>query len=84
MAAMNAIECVLCERPFTIVDVQLFNFFLANGLCYDCCRKMYKQDEAISCFGKQYDPIAMECKKLCPDRKVCPLFQSGEIKKLRR
>ena len=82
--AGTSIDCVLCQLPFTLEDVRKKNFFLDSGVCYACYKKMFKLPSDISCFGKEYSPLAFECKQLCPDRKICPLFQSKEIKKLRK
>lgn len=82
--ALVRLECVLCHAPFTQEDILKFNYFFENGLCYQCCRKLYKLPKAVSCFGKRYSALALECKKICPDRKVCPLFQSKEIREMRK
>jgi hypothetical protein len=77
------LECVLCEGLYTEEDVLSLLFFSSTRVCYKCYKKLYKAKEAISCFGKQYDGNAVECRELCPDRKVCPKFFSGKIFKYR-
>ena len=39
-------------------------------VCDDCYRVMVRSSE--SCFAKEYQATAIECRSLCPDRKVCP------------
>jgi hypothetical protein len=77
-------ECVLCETLYTEEDILSLLFFSATRICYRCYKKLYRSDKSISCFGKQYDPMALECRELCPDRKICPKFFTGKIFKLRK
>ena len=78
------LECVLCDHLFSEGDIQNFLFFPQTRICYNCYRKMQKADPAISCFGKQFDVMAEECRSLCPDRKLCPGFQKGRYIRLRK
>lgn len=80
----SGIECTFCEKRFTEGDILKLNYFLDSRLCYECSKKLYKSDSYYSCFGKQYEPLALECRLLCPDRKVCPLFFSRKIFRLRK
>ena len=77
-------DCVLCDGQFTEVDIANFIFFPSTRICYKCYRKMQKTATAISCFGKQFDIMAEECRSLCPDRKLCPGFSSGKFVRLRK
>lgn len=79
-----SLECVRCGGAFTIEDTLRFEFFFESGLCYECCKVLKKAPPDINCFGKLYDPLNPACKRLCPDRKVCPIFMSGDIKLLRK
>lgn len=78
------LECILCHTPFTKEAILRFEFFFESGVCYSCYVKMQALPANISCFGKRYSPIVLECKRICPDRKVCPLFQSKEIRSMRK
>lgn len=84
MSATASIECVKCERPFTEEDVKLLNYFVESGLCYECSKKLYKLSDEVSCFGKLHSSTARECRFICPDRKICPLFFTKEIFILRK
>ncbi len=79
-----SLECVRCGQSFTLDDVLRYEFFFESGLCYECCRSFFRLPEDINCFGKLYDPVNPSCKRFCPDRKVCPLFMTKEIKALRK
>jgi hypothetical protein len=78
------LECVLCENLFSEEDIYQFLFFSATRICYKCYKKLFKVKTYISCFGKQYSSNAVECRELCPDRKICPKFFTGKIFKLRK
>lgn len=78
------LECITCDELYTEIDVENFRFFPSTGVCYNCYRAMQKADTSISCFGKQYDALANECRELCPDRKLCPSFANKKFIKLRQ
>lgn len=84
MANAPSLECVRCGESFTFEDTLRFEFFFESGLCYECCRILYRTPIEFNCFGKAYDPLNPSCKRLCPDRKVCPLFMTKEIRPLRK
>src|SRR5437016_2479291 len=78
------LECITCDETYTEVDVENFRYFPSTGVCYNCYRAMQKAPITISCFGKEYDALANECRELCPDRKQCPSFANGKYVKLRK
>lgn len=84
MSGAATIECVKCEQLFTQEDIKYLRYFIESGLCFQCSYKLYKLPEDVACFGKLYSNTAKECKLLCPDRKVCPLFFTREVFELRR
>jgi hypothetical protein len=61
----------------TRIDAVTFRLF-PTGVCLGCYNQL--QASTTSCFGKMYHEE--ECPKECPDREICPLFQSGEIKSM--
>lgn len=75
------LECLLCRRGVTSEEVRLGLFQLSSNVCNQCYRKMQDSPYEKSCFGKVtivhpkrqlgYNPNAIECKELCPDRVVC-------------
>ena len=77
----KVLRCTQCRQQFSEEDVLAYNYFVQNGLCYQCCEAMRKAPVKQSCFGKKrkYDSDALECRDLCPDRKVCPMFVNGSI-----
>ena len=91
------LSCVLCEKKFSESDIENLEFFPEQMICFSCYEKGRKKDHRTWCFGKKnvtgssgnvvlygYDPQAsLDCRKYCPDRKVCFLFASGKIKTLR-
>jgi len=84
-------ECVLCSYPYSELDIFNHLFFIETRICYKCYRKMQKADYSISCFGKYtdgknlgYTSLSEDCRSLCPDRRLCPLFANREIIKLRK
>jgi len=83
-----SVECILCRRSFTEVDILGYRYFIESGICEQCYKKMQALPASISCFGKNgkhgYDPISRECKQLCPDRKVCPMFLGSRLQRLKR
>jgi len=93
----NLLKCVLCGKGFSELDVENLNFFPIQLICFVCYQKGSKQDHRVWCFGKMntvgangkiiaygYDPaVSADCNKYCPDRKICFLFASQKIDKLR-
>lgn len=84
MGAM--LECARCGRLFSEELVYAFEFFPDNHLCFDCCESLKQLKHSKCCFGKLtqgkmlgYDPKALPCKQLCPDRNVCKLFVGGTV-----
>lgn len=61
--------CLLCSKRFSILDVRAGDYVPETQICIISYREM-AQDPA-SCFGKQYDETAVECREFCPDRSVC-------------
>lgn len=78
------LECVLCESLYSEEDILNLLFFSSTRICFKCYKKLFKVKDSISCFGKTYDGNAVECRELCPDRKICPKFFTGKIFKYRR
>jgi hypothetical protein len=91
-----SLECILCEHQFSLDDVRLLNFFPSTGVCFDCYQKGQSASFATWCFGKTsvtgpngnllqygYDPEAKVCSEECPDRRICPLFWTGQIQEWR-
>jgi hypothetical protein len=78
------LECLKCERKYSEQDIADLKFFPRTSICYICYRNLQKAPITIACFGKQdkmqaYNPLAVECRLICPDRTICPKFVSGEI-----
>jgi len=67
------LRCAGCPTRYSKIDAATFHLF-PTGLCLSCYREM---QAAPGCFGRRYDKN--ECPEACPDRTVCPLFQSKEI-----
>ena len=76
------IECVVCTIRYSLADIESGLYSLHTGVCSRCYAKMQKQPHHVSCFGKPsvanskgkqlgYNPKAIECKQLCPDRSIC-------------
>jgi len=91
-AKIGMLECILCEKHFNTQDVTELKFFPSTGICFDCYKAGVDAPYQKWCFGKTniygpggrilnhgYDPDVRECRKECPDRKLCPLFVTGQI-----
>ena len=78
--------CVVCASRFSEAAVRDGTFFLETLVCLNCYQRMYRQPRSVSCFGKDtlrqkggghqygFDPHALECKSVCPDRNICQTF----------
>ena len=92
-------QCILCNKRFSEKDVEELRYFPEQGICFKDYYDGFKQDHRTWCFGKRntvdpdtgkitrygFDPQKSDdCKKLCPDRKVCRLFVSREIFRYRK
>lgn len=60
------LHCILCWKPYTLADSYSLDYFVSSAVCRSCY-----EHKAPECFGKRFDPEAIECKRLCPDRVVC-------------
>lgn len=87
---VGELECGRCQHRFSEHDVCCYRFFPDNHLCYKCCKELQRADHKVSCFGKLtvgkrlgYERSAIECKELCPDRRVCVMFAEGSVVKMR-
>lgn len=91
------LTCTLCNRKFSEKDVENLNFFPDQLICFKCYDEGSKKEHRVWCFGKKslvaptgkvlaygFDPThSSDCRKHCPDRKVCFLFATGTIHRLR-
>jgi hypothetical protein len=78
-----ALECLLCKTRFTEEKVVRGDYNIETFICSSCYKKMQDKPHEQSCFGKPttiflngkkhlgYEPEAVECTKLCPDRILC-------------
>jgi hypothetical protein len=78
------LECLTCEEKYSEQDIAENKFFPRTCICFKCYRNLQKAPISIACFGKRgkelgYNPLAVECRLLCPDRTICPHFVNGEI-----
>lgn len=91
-SSVEVLECILCEKHFSIEDVKQLKFFPSTGVCFDCYLKGQNASYATWCFGKPnlyslndrvlefgYDEDKKVCQSECPDRRLCPLFMTGQI-----
>lgn len=98
-ATTKVLPCVICLKKFSEHDVEELNYFPEQEICFDCYVKGSKQDHRTWCFGKMnlvdetsgkvkafgYDPARSDdCRKFCPDRKICFLFATKQITNLRQ
>lgn len=80
------LECVLCRRRYSFVDLENRHYFLPSMVCTRCYIRLQAAPHAVSCFAKPteilpdgrrrlgYDPDCVECQDVCPDRRVCGLI----------
>lgn len=73
------VECIQCAERFSEEDIVRYKYFPTTFVCYKCYMRMWKLPLSESCFGKAYKTNAAECRLLCPDRRLCPKFQSGAM-----
>ena len=81
------LECLLCQRRYSFAEIKAGNYFLETMICAYCYRERQRAPRASSCFGKPgrirprqygYNPRALECSRLCPDREVCGMLLTGK------
>ena len=88
----KVLSCLCCPEKYSEEDVEKLNYFYPEGVCFSCYEKGAAASHRKWCFGKTdlvvngqvkgygYDPETSEdCKKICPDRKICYLFVTGQI-----
>lgn len=75
------VECVKCFERYSEEELRNGQYWLETMVCHNCYVEMQQKPYTHSCFGKEtrgnklgYDPTAVECSRLCPDRKVCVKF----------
>lgn len=80
------LECVTCHNKYSEQDVLLYNYFPQTRRCFECYEKDRNAPYKKTCFGKRsratkygYDSMAIECKTMCADRKVCIMFVKGTV-----
>lgn len=99
MASLKKVlACILCLKKFSEQDVEELNYFPNEGICFNCYLDGSKKEHRVWCFGKKniidaitgkikafgYDPAqSPDCRRYCPDRKICYLFATNQIQKLR-
>jgi len=85
------LECLKCTKRYSAKSIQRGEYRLETFLCSNCYAQMQQQPYSACCFGKPsytvtpenpqrqygYNPKAIECKQLCPDRQVCKLVVQG-------
>ena len=81
--AAKALECLICRVRYSREDVLSGLYQLSTKICGHCYGRMQASPHAVCCFGKTdliqldgkrllgYDPDAVECRDLCPDRNLC-------------
>lgn len=72
------VECTLCYSKFTLADIEAGKYFVSTNVCAGCYRKAVHSPYSVTCFGKPttskgygFNPKALACKRLCPDRAIC-------------
>jgi hypothetical protein len=73
---LRCLECVECEGLFTLAQIRQGIFHPEPMVCRVCYDRMAAGTE--SCFGKEYDPTAVECRLHCPDRHQCAGYGGKE------
>jgi hypothetical protein len=77
------LECVICFERYSEADIVAGRYWAEPAVCSECYALMQSRPYSASCFGKPsvvnargkrllgYNPKAIECRQLCPDRAVC-------------
>ena len=85
----KALECLLCRERYSEQDISNHMFWVETRICSACYAAMQRPDRRRSCFGKPtvrlpsgkvlhaYNPRSEECRRICPDRKICALIMLG-------
>lgn len=84
MPGKPILSCLLCKRRYSRQDVEEGRYWPQTFVCSFCYARMQQAPIQVSCFGKTaevnhrtghrelgYDPEALECREVCPDREVC-------------
>lgn len=84
------LECVECGEKYSEDDVFNLNYFPQTRVCFKCYQNKQRAPFTTTCFGKRskgkqygYDPMAIECRQQCPDRKICQQFVSKDMERRR-
>lgn len=85
-------ECVTCSTKYSEQDALDGKFFPRERICYNCYLNRTQTPIDLDCFGKitsskkhlGFDQSALECRSICPDRRLCPKFAKGIIQLFRR
>jgi hypothetical protein len=66
--------CLICDEKFSIEDIEKGTYYSVTGICADCYKRMWKNEQ--TCFGKKevYDETTLECSTFCPDKTICSDF----------
>jgi len=86
------LACVTCSELFSIKEIDEGKYILSTMQCTECYAVLQDKSYNQSCFGKPtevdvetgkpiklgYDPSAIECSTLCPDRKFCCKIVVGD------
>jgi hypothetical protein len=84
MSSKPILGCVSCDQRYSEEDVAAGLYWPQTFTCSKCYARLQQMDITLSCFGKcseidaatgerylGYDPEALECREVCPDRVVC-------------
>lgn len=84
------LQCSRCQKEYTLDEILSGAYWLETFTCMECYAHLQGRPHEVSCFGKPtvvsltsdkkklgYDPDAMECKSVCPDRNICRYVVSG-------
>ena len=75
------VECLLCLEKHSKRSILKGGYHIDSGICDDCYKKMQRQSQSVSCFGKLptkklhgYNAKNIVCATICPDRIACAQY----------
>lgn len=74
---VRVLECTECRGSFPLAAIRGGRFVAQTMTCVSCYSGL--QQSTLACFGKQYDPAAIECRVHCRDRHVCKLVSQPGV-----
>ena len=85
-STVTVLECLRCRKRHSEQDIADGLYWPETFICSHCYGRMQQAPAVVSCFGKWpekdiegrsaaagYSRHSIECRSLCPDRKICKM-----------